>query len=258
MSISESTLISSIEAHLPKEIITELLKEYKHIKQQFFLDKFRPTELNAARFSECVLRIIEHVDTQTFTPFGTQLDSEKIINRVANNTKVPNTIRFFVPRITRVILDVRNKRDVAHVGGEVSPNYSDSLFIVHAADWILTEIVRHYHSCTVDEAAAIVSAINEIKVPIIDKFDGFVRVLDNSLKADKKVLVILYDQQPEKVSEQQLRTWIEYKNPTNFREKVLKPLHKDAYIHFEGGYCFLTRKGILFVEKNISPNILIV
>lgn len=168
MSISESALIGSLQTSLPKDVLTELLNEYKFIKQQFFLNKFRPAELEGGRFAECVLRLLEFVDTGSYTPFGTQLKSENIINRLPNNTKLPNTIKFFIPRLIRVILDVRNKRDVAHVGGEVNPNYSDSLFIVHSVDWILTEIVRHYHSCSIDQAAAIVSTINENQVPIID------------------------------------------------------------------------------------------
>lgn len=257
MSISENALITSLETSLPKDVLTELLKEYKRIKQQFFLNEFQPTELNGGRFAECVLRLLEFVDSGTFTPFGTQLKSENIINRLSNNANLPNTVQLFIPRLIRVILDVRNKRDVAHVGGEVSPNYSDSLFIVHAADWILTEIVRHYHSCSIDQAAAIVATINKIQIPIIDEVDGFVRVLDTSLKTSDKVLVILYSRQPEKTSEQDLRKWVEYQNPTNFRDKVLRMLHKDALINFENGTCSLTRKGVLYVEKNIPSNILL-
>lgn len=258
MSISESTLIASLQASLPEEILIELFKEYKYIKQQFFLNKFRPAELNAGRFTECMLRLLEFVDSDSYTPFSTSLRSEDIINRLSNNSSLPDTIRFFIPRLSRVVLDVRNRRDVAHVGGEVNPNYSDSLLIVHAVDWMLTEIVRHYHSCSIDQAAAIVSTINEIQIPIIDEFDGFIRVLDTSLKTTEKVLVILYSKQPDNVSEQDLRKWVEYKNSTRFRDKILKKLHKEALIHFEDGMCNLTRKGILFVEKNIPSNILLV
>lgn len=256
MSISEGDLIASLQSSLPKDVLTELLNEYRFIKQQFFLGKFRPAELNGGRFAECVLRLLEHVDKGSYTPFGTQIKSEDVINRIPNNTNLPSTVRFFIPRLVRVILDVRNKRDVAHVGGEVNPNYSDSLLIVHSVDWILTEIVRHYHSCSMDQAAAIVATINENQVPIIDDIDGFIRVLDTSLKAQDKVLVILYSKHPDKVSEQDLRKWIEYKNPTNFRNGVLSALHKEALVHYENGMCVLTRKGIIHVEKNIPSNIL--
>lgn len=77
------------------------------------------------------MEVDEGTGEQFFTPFETSLKSENIINRLSNNTSLPSTIRFLIPRLARVVLDVRNKRDVAHVGGEVNPNYSDSLFIVH-------------------------------------------------------------------------------------------------------------------------------
>jgi hypothetical protein len=257
MSVSESVLIASLSTNLPNLVLVELIKEYKTIKQQFFLSKFGPTELNGGRFAECILRILEYVEVGSFTSFGTQVPSDTIINKVTQNTSLPNTVRFFIPRLVRVILDVRNKRDVAHVGGEVSPNYSDSLFIVHSADWILTELVRHYHSCSIDQAASIVATINEIRIPIVEEFNGFIRILDTSLLARDKVLVILYSKQPVEVSEKDLRKWIEYKNPTQFKESVLLSLHKDALIHFENSICRLTKKGILYVEMKIPANILI-
>jgi hypothetical protein len=246
MSISEYSLIISLQASLPQDILTELFKEFKLIKQNFFLSRFQPAELNGGRFAECILRLLEFVDSGTYTAFGSQIkSSDSIVNRLQNNVDLPNTLRFHIPRLIRVILDLRNKRDVAHVGGEVSPNYSDSLFIVHSVDWILTEIVRHYHSCPIDEAADIVSAINEIQISIIDEIDGFMKMLDTSLKTSDMVLVFLYSKQPRKVLEQDLRKWSEYKNSTHFREKILMKLHKDALIHFSDGTCTLTRKGIL-------------
>lgn len=254
MSISPDELIASLETSLPKEVLVEMLKAYNQLKINFYLRKFRPTELDGARFAECILRLLEYVDIGSYTPFGTTLRSEQIINRIANNTSLPTTIRILIPRLVRVILDIRNKRDVAHVGGEVNPNYSDSIFITHSVDWILTEIVRHYHSTSVDEAAKAVSAINEVQVPIVDDINGFMRVLDPNLKASDKVLIILYSKQPESVSESDLRNWIEYKNPTNFRDKVLVALHKQVLIHYQDSVCTLTRRGILYVEKHISAH----
>lgn len=73
MSIQRSNIETALSTKLPKDILIVLLNEYQNIKQYFFLRKFRPTELNAARFSECILRLIEFLDTGSFTPFGKQL-----------------------------------------------------------------------------------------------------------------------------------------------------------------------------------------
>ena len=257
MSIQRSQLEAALSTRLPKDVLVALLDEYHHIKQQFFLRKFQPAELNAARFSECVLRLIEFLDTGSYTAFGKQLDTQKIINRVPNNASLPEGIRFFIPQLTRVLLDIRNKRNVAHVGGEVSPNYSDSLFVSHSADWILIELIRNYHTNSIDEARKIVESINETKIPVIVEVNGFVRIQNTKLKADHKTLLILYYKQPGKVSDADLMKWIRYTNASRYRTEVLKFLDSESLIHYENSFCILLPKGIVYVEKNISPELIV-
>ena len=257
MSIQRLTIEKALSVRLPQDVVISLLNQYQHIKQQFFLRKFQPSELNAARFGECVLRLIEFLDTGGYTPLGKQLRSENIINRVKNNTNLPDGIRFLIPQLTRVLLDVRNKRNVAHVGGEVDPNYSDSLFVSHCVDWILIELIRNYHASSIDEARNIVESINETKIPVIAEVEGFIRVQNTKLSAEQKTLLILYYKQPSKVSDSDLAKWIKYKNISRYRKELLKSLDDDAQIHYEHGFCTLLPKGIAFVEKNISPDLIV-
>lgn len=257
MSVEKSKVITVLSSRLPKEILTNLLNEYQYIKQQFFLRKFQPSELSGARFGECVLRLLEYLNTGNYTPFGTQLRSEHIINSIQNNTVHADTVRLFIPRLTRVVLDVRNKRDIAHVGGEVNPNYSDALFVTHCADWILTELVRHFYSCSIDEAKQIVVTINDVRIPVIAEVDGFIRVQNTKLDARKKALVVLYYKQPKKVSDANLAKWIKYKNASRFKAEILSKLDLEAMIHYESGLCTLLPKGVRYVEKNVSLDLLV-
>lgn len=257
MSIQRSQLEAALSTQFPRDILIALLDEYQHIKQQFFLRKFQPTQLNAARFSECVLRLIEFLDIGSYTAFGKQLDTQKITNRVTNNTSLPESIRFFIPQLTRVLLDIRNKRNVAHVGGEVSPNYSDSLFVSHSTDWILIELIRNYHTNTIDEARKIVESINETKIPVIAEVDDFIRVQNTKLNANQKTLLILYYKQPNKVSDTDLMKWIRYTNTSRYRTEILKLLDDEAFIHYEKGLCVILPKGILYIEKNINPELIV-
>lgn len=94
MSVQRLQIETALSAKLPKDILTTLLDDYQYIKQQFFLKKFRPSELNAARFSESVLRLIEFLDTGNYTAFGQQLNTCKVINRVVNNTSLPEVFAF--------------------------------------------------------------------------------------------------------------------------------------------------------------------
>jgi hypothetical protein len=257
MSFTRLQIELSLSTHIPKDIIIILLNEYQTIKQQFFLGKFQPSELNAARFSECVLRLIQFMDTGSYTAFGNQLNTDSIINHAKNNILLPHGIRFFIPQLTRVLLDIRNKRDVAHVGGEVSPNYSDSLFVSNSADWILIELIRNYHTSSISDARKIVESIAEIKIPVIAEIDDFIRVQNTKLSADQKTLIILYHKQPDKVSDLDLIKWIRYSNTSRYRTEILKKLDDDALIHYERKSCVILNKGIKYVEKNISLELII-
>ncbi|NOK61362.1 MAG: hypothetical protein GFH27_549305n131 [Chloroflexi bacterium AL-W] len=256
MSFSRKKLESELSSKIPSDILTQLLDEYANIKQQFFLGRFQPSELNGARYCECILRLIEHLNTGTYTAFGKQLNSEQIIRSIENNTTLPDTFRFFIPRLARVILDVRNKRNVAHVGREVNPNLSDSLLIVQATDWILMELVRYFHTSSISEAQKIVDNINTIKLPVVAEVDGFIRVQNTKLDARTKTLVILYYKKPKKVADSNIIKWLRYSNASRFRKEILSQLDTEALIHYEANYCTLLPKGVVLVEQTVPFNLL--
>lgn len=258
MGIAKNQIAAALSPPLPSEIVTHLLDEYQEIKQQMAFHKFRPSELNGGRFAECVLRLVQHLSNPPYTPFGTSLgQTNAIITQVEQNTNLHESMRFFIPRLVRILLDVRNRRDVAHVGGDVSPNLSDSLFISHSADWILTEIVRIYYSCSIESAKKIVESINEVVVPIIADVDGFVRVQNTTLDFKGKALAILYYKSPAKVKDDALVKWTKYSNPSKFKKEILTKLDAEALIHYEGGFCTLLPKGIAFTEKYIPMDLLV-
>lgn len=252
MSITKDEIVRALTPSLPMEVVIHMLEDYQEIKQQFFLRRFKPSELDAGRFAESVLRLLEFRDIGDYTPYGKQIDSEKIIRRVENNISLMEAERFLIPRQARVLLDIRNKRNVAHPAGDVDPNFSDSVFIVHGADWILTELIRLYYTCSIDEARRIVDSINQVSIPIVADIDGFIRIQDADMDARKKTLVILYHKDPDKVSDIDLAKWLKYKNVSRLRKELLPRLDDECLIHYQNGKCALLPNGKLYLEKNIS------
>jgi hypothetical protein len=253
MSVTRSEIEAALCQSLPTEVVSALLDEYVSIKKQFFLKNFRPSELNAARFSECVLRLIEFLIMGSYTPFGTKLGSDKIINKAKDATQLPEGIRFYTLSLVRVLLDIRNRRNVAHTGGEVDPNYSDSLFVSHAADWIMTELVRNYHTVDIDEAREIVESINKSPIPVVVETDEFVRVQNAKLSLEKTLLLILYHKYPKSVFFYDLYTWTKHmpkSNSTSVRD-CLDKLNEKSLVHPVGSSFVLLPSGIKYVEKNI-------
>jgi hypothetical protein len=242
MSIAKTKVIAALCPALPREIVTRLLDEYDHIKQQFFLRKFQPSELNGGRFAECALRMLEYLDGSAYTPFGTPLKTESIISRVASNTTLHESFRLFVPRLARLLLDIRNRRDVAHVGGDVSANLADSILICHCSDWLLTEIVRHFYSCSIEDARRIALAISEVHIPVVAEVDGFIRVQNTALDAKDKTLVVMYYKTPSRVKDAELAKWIRYTNLSRYKSNILSKLDDQALLHYEGGECAMLPK----------------
>ena len=258
MGVAKNQVIAALAPPLPKEIVSRLLDEYQEIKQQFAFRKFRPSELNGGRFAECILRLIQHLDNPPYTPLGTTLpNTDGIIRRVEGNTGLHDSLRFFIPRLSRIMLDVRNRRDVAHLGGDVNPNHADSVFVSHTADWILTELIRVYYQCSIEAARKIADSLNEAQIPLIADIDGFIRVQNTSLDVKSKCLAILYYKNPAKQRDADLLKWTKYANSTRFKKDVLGNLDAEALIHCENGFCSLLPKGIAFTEKNIPLELLI-
>ena len=105
-----------------------------------------------------------------------------------------NSIRLNIPRAIRVIYDIRNGRDAAHLGaGDVDPNLQDATLVISNIDWVLAEFVRLYHNVKADEAQRIVDGLVVRAVPAVQDFDGFLKVLNPKLKASEYVLLLLYE-----------------------------------------------------------------
>lgn len=255
MSILKSQFIKTLTTVAPLELIERLIDEYSGIKTQYSLGRYRPEELHGGRFAEVFLRILEHLanPTVSYTPLGTQINRPTVVSRIKNSTLLDSTLRLIVLPQIELLLDVRNRRDVAHVGGDVNPNYADSRLVCQLADWTLTELIRIYYSCSMNEAQKIVDEINQIKIPIIAEVEGFIRVQSTHLKTRQQTLAILYHKNPEKQRDTDLAKWIGYKNVTRYKSEILHDLHKEALIHYDEtrGYCTLLPKGILYVEQNI-------
>ncbi len=257
MSVSRQEVIDTLSDALPRELVEGLVREYESLKTQFALGRFRPAELDGGRFSEYVVRILQYLEKNTYTPLGANLhQTGSFLEQMSKSPTLQgsSSLTFFIPRLILLLMGVRNRRDVAHIGGEVSPNYSDARFICYSADWIMTELIRRLYSCTPDEAKRIVLELNTTRLPIIEEVGVLRRVLNTKLETRLKVLALLYHEHPTPVGDEVLQEWTDYKNKTRFT-KILQQLDKEALIVRQGGFCHLTLKGIQFVEKYIPQEV---
>ncbi len=236
--------------NLPSDLVGALQKEFQKLHQQYFFGHWEPSQLDGGRFAEIILRIVEFKNTGSYTAIGRRLNRQQIVQSAEQNTTLVNSLRFQIPRLTGLIIDFRNNRNVAHPG-EIDVSEMDSTFVLNAANWVIAELIRLETQMNPDDAQAEIKKIIERKVPILEDIGGRLKCLDPKLKVKQKALVFCYQKYPQKISLDDIYDWTEYTNKGTLR-KQLKELNSDGRIDFRNDTALLTKKGLLWVEKNIS------
>jgi hypothetical protein len=238
------------------DLAERLLAEYDEILKRFATGDHRPTELSGGRFSEAAFRICQAACQLTVTPLGRQLPrSDQLCDQLENvpSSQADESFRIHVPRALRTIYDFRNKRDVAHLGAGVSPNFPDSSLVIAVSGWVLAEFVRLTFNCPPDEAQLIVDSLADRRIPLVWQQGDIIRVLDSTLGFRERTLAVLYHLEPVHPSDTQLFAAVEYSSLGKYRDNILKPLHRDALIDYRNSTVVLLPPGKRAVEREILP-----
>ncbi len=244
---------TQLKAKYPADIVDSLIKAYMELKENFYLGKFKPTELEGGFFVECARRIIDIQLFNKTVPIGKDLPkfNDQELQRYQNAIPGDEAFRLHIPRILISIFKMRNNRGVAHLS-HVSPNIMDSTFIMSACDWVMAEFLRQVSTLKPDECQRIVDSIVQRKVPIVFEDGDTQRVLDHTMKKNDQTLILLYyNSQP--IKDDTLCGWVEYSSLSMYKKRVLQPFHNTRFIEYrKDGLCVITPKGIEYVEQLIS------
>lgn len=243
---------NGLEQQLPSSLVAELLGAYQDLKENYYLSKFRPNEVEGGRFAEAVFRILEQHSFGSHTLIGKQLDTDKLIKRLENIPfrNQPESIRLHIPRTLRVIYDIRNKRDAAHLADGIDPNSQDATFVVAACDWVLAELVRLYHSVSPQEAQNIVNNIVERKSLVVQDFDGFLKTLNPSWGPQERVLVTLYQRGKNGATVAELTSWLKPSQRANIQRTLRQLEHEHDFIVAQADKFIITNRGIKHTETS--------
>ncbi len=238
------------------DLADRLLAEYDEVLKRFAAGDHRPTELSGGRFAEAGFRICQIACSLPVTPLGRQLPrSDQLCSQLENvpAAQANESFRIHVPRALRTIYDFRNKRDVAHLGAEVSPNFPDSSLVIAISGWVLAEFVRLTFSCPPAQAQLIVDSLADRRIPLVWQQADIIRVLDPALEFRERTLAVLYHLDPVHPSDKQLFDAVEYSSLGKFRDNILEPLHDQALIDYRNGTIILLPPGKRIVEREILP-----
>jgi hypothetical protein len=245
---------TSLAAQAPAPLVKALLDAYAELKDNFNFERFRPSELEGGRFAEAAVRIVQHLATGSHDPMGKPLPPfDKIVAALekVSAASAHDSLRIHIPRALWAVYGIRNRRDVGHIGGDVNPNRADAYFVVGLCDWVLAELIRLTFNCSLVEAQAMVDNLVERKVPIIQDFGGFPKILRTDLPIPDRILALAYRSGAGGVAVDDLQKWLRPARPGPISVALLR-LDRKAFLHRDGTRCFITLSGIRYVEENIS------
>lgn len=236
---------------LPKPLRTELLDSFGKIVQNYSERRWEPAELNGGKLCEVAYSIVRGMADGKYPPRASKpRNMVQACQQLEQETSQPRSVRIQIPRMVVALYEVRNNRNVGHVGGDVDPNHMDAVCVLQMSKWIVAELVRVMHHRPVDEAAEIVDALVERETPLIWKVGGKLRVLDTKLSMKEKALVLLHSTAGP-MADTDIIDFIEHSNASVFRRDVLRPAHKARLIEYDegSGNVTISPLGIELVEE---------
>jgi len=250
--MSPPGFLGSILPHIPTDIVDALETEFTQLSSRFARRDWAPAELNGGRFAEAVLRFLEwRVRGGQYTPIGKQLNRQEILKMVADDSSLPDGLRFHVARCSEILMDIRNKRDVGHLGIDIDVKQMDAQLVMRLAAWTLAEIVREAGKLSAEDAQTLIDRLSVRRQPLVENVGGDLVVVATDLSAKERALVGLYHAFPEPMGIKALKAAVGYQNVTQFRA-LLHQQAKAGIAHLKGDDVYLTAKGVAWVENNIA------
>jgi hypothetical protein len=239
-----------IAAGLPADLVDEVLEAYVEAKRRYHLGDHRPQEVEGGRFSEGVFRLLQHACGLPVTKLGKTLPSvDKLLQTFEQASGQPDSVRLHIPRTLKLIYDIRNKRDAAHLGDGIDPNLQDATLVIANMDWVLAELVRLYHGVGPDQAQSIIEDLVTHEAPAIQEIDGQPVILTD-LQPRDQALLMLYRAGAKGASLDELAGWLRVSRKDHLKERVRR-LDEDklALIHPSNDRFYITQAGIRDVER---------
>ena len=151
---------------VPAKLRNALLKELSEIEQNYLERRWSPSELSGGRFCEIVFCIIAGHASGKYE-FEKPKNMVAACRKLEEDSSLPRSFQILIPRLLPAIYEVRNNRNVGHIGGDVDPSHMDATFVLNSCNWIMAELVRVLHGLTVSSAQSLTDNLAENRIPFI-------------------------------------------------------------------------------------------
>ena len=246
--ISPSVILSNI----PNGLRNPLIDEYNSIVQNYMEHRWAPSELSGGKFCEIVYTILNGYPSNYSAAPNKPNNFVDACRRLENKSNVPRSFQILIPRLLPALYEIRNNRNVGHIGGDVDPNHMDAVAVLSMSNWIMGELIRVYHNVDIKEAQTLVDYLTERRIPIVWQSEEIKRVLIPDLPIPDQILLLVASSSA-KVTFDDLFAWLDYNNKQYFKKALIK-LHNDRYIEYnqKRNDIEILPPGMTYVEKRIK------
>jgi hypothetical protein len=174
---------------------------------------------------------------------------DRLLRTFENGTTQPDSIRLHIPRTLRLIYDVGNKRDAAHLGDGIDPNLQDATLVIGNMDWVMAELIRLYHGVSPDEAQGIIEDIVTREVPAVQEIDGQPVILAD-LQPREQAVLMLYRAGASGLSLDELASALRVERKDHLKTRLAKLDSTKLILHHPStGRYYITTRGSRHVEE---------
>lgn len=233
MTLTLPSLRDALKA-IPSGLRDPLIEEFEQALDEYRAADWEKVGLKAGKFCEIAYCICAGHATGIYpaSPSKPKNFPQACRDLEQYNASKGRSLCIQVPKALVALYELRNNRAIGHISTEISPNHMDAEYFLRGMKWVMGELVRNHSQLLLTDSHAVVEAITARTFHIVWSSGNIRRVLEPAKTSAQKVLILLYAES-KPVSVTQLQEWVEYKNTSDFRRKVLKELHKKALIHFD-------------------------
>lgn len=207
--MNSENLKKALETGLPTELTNDLVEDFLLIRQDVaagLLGRSPP-----GKFVETVVQCLQFFEEDKYEkrpavdPYLRKLESRQ--------SPLDDDLKFCVSRVARAMYTIRSKRSILHKG-QVDPNPYDLRFLLHGAQWVLSEILRQVIRTDMAEAGSLIEYVQAPVSSLVEDFGDY-RIVLADLSIPDELLVLLHSQYPDALSRESIyRSLIRRKKKT--------------------------------------------
>ena len=241
-------IIKDLSAHLDGPTVVSLLETYEELIAKHWVRDWVGALVNAGRFVEHTLRLIEAKRTGSVPPEIKSVAAT--IKGLENDTILPEPLRILIPRVLYgMIYNLRSKRNAVHVK-EIDPRGIDVAMAVSAASWVIAELLRMYHVSGEEIVSQRMLALSRASIPFIEAIDGEIFV-NRKVRPTIELLLLLAHASPNGITRKVLGTGAKCSPPAVTRG--LQALEAERFVHQSAsGNYFITSSGEAHLAEQLQ------